>query len=69
MNTFSVEMSEDHVHAAQEHLFTTLAIMQHHDAITGTHVKDVGVDYERLMENSTNNALKKSLKKYGTVGS
>ena len=43
--------------------------MQHHDAITGTHVKDVGVDYERLMENSTDNALKKSLKKYGTVGS
>ena len=37
-------------------MLENLSIMQHHDAITGTHVKKVGRDYHRMMEEATNTA-------------
>lgn len=33
----------------QGNLMETLSIMQHHDAITGTHPFDVGLDYLKMM--------------------
>ena len=38
--------------AQQTALMKTLGIMQHHDAITGTHTHEVGLDYERMMSES-----------------
>ena len=52
MNTFPAASNEDTLLNSQNNLFHTLAIMQHHDAITGTHEKAVGVDYRIMMQHS-----------------
>ena len=31
--------------------------MQHHDAITGTHPRNTGLDYERMMEEGRENEI------------
>ena len=35
----------------------TLSIMQHHDAMTGTHPFDVGLDYLKMMNQREDKAL------------
>ena len=37
----------------------TLSIMLHHDAITGTHMNEVGKNYKSMMTETSKNALKK----------
>ena len=48
--TTGLDYTEAEIIKEQEDLITTLSIMQHHDAITGTHVADVGKDYRKMIE-------------------
>ena len=41
----------------QDKRFETLSVMQHHDAMTGTHPYNVGLDYLKMMERSENETL------------
>jgi len=42
----------------QEKLLETLSVMQHHDAMTGTHMQAVGKDYLSMMASVKKSALK-----------
>ena len=41
----------------QDTLLETLSVMQHHDAITGTHMKRVGRDYIKMLSDAYKSAL------------
>ena len=69
VGTFSTQMQESDLLQSQNHLFDTLSIMQHHDAITGTHNLKVGEDYSAMMNQSVVNALSKWLAPYGVISS
>ena len=40
-------------------MLNTLTIMQHHDAITGTHLLNVGQDYSKRIRDARKDFLKK----------
>ena len=42
---------------SQDDILKTLNIMQHHDAITGTHMNRVRIDYEKMMVKARDDAL------------
>ena len=43
-------MAETEKLSDQDSMYETLSIMQHHDAITGTHEKVTGLDYLSMMD-------------------
>lgn len=64
ITALSVELEEDQeledALQRQRKRLETLSIMQHHDAMTGTHPHDVGLDYHKMMTNRENEALQLS---------
>ena len=45
----STGANEEKALILQDQMMETLSVMQHHDALTGTHMKHVGADYLLMM--------------------
>ena len=43
--------------SSQDALLKTQSVMQHHDAITGTHLEKVGVDYRSMMNETSSKSV------------
>ena len=50
-------------------MLETLSIMQHHDAITGTHMNLVGENYAYMIDKVVEHSLSKPMNKYKSVAS
>lgn len=46
---------------SQDNLLSTLAILLHHDAISGTHTEEVGHDYREMMTHAREDMLANGL--------
>ena len=44
--------------SSQDALLKTQSLMQHHDAITGTHLETVGIDYRKMMNETGSKSVK-----------
>jgi len=51
------DFGEESALRIQRELLHVNSIMQHHDAITGTHMWKVGVDYKRMMQDAKDDSL------------
>ena len=63
MTSLSSVKDAGQINKGQMDVLKTLSIMQHHDAVTGTHKEAVGEDYERMMRSEVITTMRKSNKK------
>ena len=54
LNSFK-EQQVDQLLENQTEMLETLSILQHHDAITGTHTRKVGLDYQEMIDKARQN--------------